>query len=342
VRASHNHNHCPECGAVAEAFAPETVLYTCKFCQTPFEVRHPEYRAKKREIEKLEKEHEREETEASERAEKAREGRSGLLFGLGIVAVIAVVMGGFTYYDLVVKPWKWDGHRSFSCDSGKGTITDIQATGTVSARGTCELTLVRPTLEASITASDHAIINVVGGRIHSTSTPVNAKGFGKIVLDGTVVEASSGHEAVNVENAGSVVSKKAIINGKVKSASAAGLIGFPPVASAAAAPAWRGGDMTAFVCGGVKQCLEATGGKGPVSGYMTVSFDEAGKAKGVAMSGGIAQGLGKCFLDLGGAKSIPPVSGALPGACEILCKYSGTIRSPATSLAFSSEFFSAH
>lgn len=339
---SKKRNHCPECGAAAAEFSPETVLYTCKFCQTPFEVRHPDYEKTKRENERRARDAEKAARAEEKSTEKARESRSGVLFGLGVLALILVVTGGIIYYDVYVEPWRWDGHRSFSCTSGKGTITDIQATGSVSARGTCTLTLVRPTMEASITASDHATINVVGGRIHSSNTPVTAKGFGKIVLDGTTVEAASGRDAVSVESAGSVESKNAVIHGKVKSASPTGLVGFPPPPAPKAVPAWHGGDLTAFVCGGVTQCLEATGGKGPVAGTMTVRFDENGKSKGVAFAAGIAPGLGKCFLELGSRKSIPPVGGAPPGACEILCKYSGTIRSPATSMSFSSEFFPAH
>ena len=98
--------------------------------------------------------------------------------------------------------------------------------------------------------------------------------------------------------------------------------------------------MTAFVCAGVTECLESTGTKGRVGGYMTVSFEASGKAHSVSLPGSIAQStLGRCFLDLGGAKVILPVAGALPGPCEISCKYSGTVRAPATALNFSSDFY---
>jgi hypothetical protein len=185
-------------------YAPDDTIVTCHYCGTELEVGHP-----KREM--LE---ERDSIEPPPRSHRKPEGtKAGCFVFLGMFGLCAAIFGGIYYYDVYVEPWQWDGHKSFSCNDGTGTITKIQATGNFEARGNCNVELIAPQLEASITASDHATVHVVGGRVHvKNGTGVTAKGFAKVILEGTTVDAS---EAVRAKDAASVESRGAIILGAV-------------------------------------------------------------------------------------------------------------------------------
>jgi hypothetical protein len=178
-------------------------MVTCHYCGIELEVGHPK-RAMLDEVD----------VPPPPRSRRKPEGtNAGCFFMVGIFALVGAIFGGLWYYDDYVEPWQWDGHRSFSCNKGTGTITKIQATGSFEARGYCNVELIAPQLEASITASDHATVHVVGGRIHVKSgTGVTAKGFSKVILEGTTVDAS---EAVRAKDAATVESRGAIITGGV-------------------------------------------------------------------------------------------------------------------------------
>ncbi len=207
-------NTCTQCGAPAEHFDPDVTTYMCKFCHTEFEVRHPDYENHRREHDK---------ERARQEHAKKRSNSGGCLVPIFIFALIGLSAGGVFYYEEYMKPWQWDGHTSFTCSGGSGTFTNIQATGSVTARGYCNLTLVNPSMEASITVSDHAIVTVKGGRVHTGSaTAVTAKGFGRVVLDGATVDA---RDAVHVKDSATVESKNATIKGLVEADAPSGLLG---------------------------------------------------------------------------------------------------------------------
>lgn len=204
---------CPRCGASVKHAADATMV-TCHYCGAELEVGHP-----KRAV------LDDPQDEPPPRSRRKPEGtNAGCFFMVGIFGLIGAIMGGIYYVENYVTPWQWDGHKSFSCNKGSGTFTKIQATGSVEAKGYCTIELINPQIEAQVTASDHGTVHIIGGRVHYKGTAVTAKGFGKVILEGTTVD---GQEAIRAKDSAVVESKGAIIIGAVNVDHANNLVGAP-------------------------------------------------------------------------------------------------------------------
>jgi hypothetical protein len=256
-------NICPQCGAPARGFPPEATSYTCHFCETVYAVEDPDPKARARAKKKADHERrlaenrareereeqrrkEKEEKEARKEKAKAKEDRSAAIFGVAVTASIVLFsVAGPWYYEAVWRPAHWSGHDSHRCSKGDVTFTDLQATATLTVDGTCHVTLVRPNFEATIRASDHAVVVVKGGRLHNTSTVVTASGFANVTLDGATVEAARPTGvAVEARGGAMVQSLGAVVHGVVRSDSPGELVGFAPAPASSKARA-RGAGRSA-------------------------------------------------------------------------------------------------
>jgi hypothetical protein len=340
AQSTNRPNACPQCGAPANPFEPSVTTYRCHFCNTEYPVLHPnhdDYERRQREAEREQREMEREETVRAAEKEKKRANFFGSLVGFLVPALVVTGIVGTTLYEKFIAPTQWNGHSSFRCKSGSLTFTDIQATAYLEASETCQVTLVRPAFEASIRARDHAVINVTDGRIHSSSTAVDASGFAKIVLTGTTVDGK-----VSATGSSVVESRNAKILGKATADGPANLVGFPPdalpasLSSASRGSTVRPPDPGSRACTGIGACYKTYAGQ--VAGHLVVRVDARGDVQNVTYSGSATPDQKKCLLDLGRQKSL---ADAPPGPGQLVCDYAGTVTPGTQMLSQSGSFVSA-
>jgi hypothetical protein len=200
------------------------------------------------------------------------------------------------------------------------------------------VTLVRPAFEASIRAKDHAVINVTDGRIHASSTAVDASGFAKIVLTGTTVDGK-----VSATGSSVVESRNAKILGKVSADGPANLVGFAPEAlpSSLASAGSRSSpvrpqDPGSRACTGIGACYKTYAGQ--IAGHLVMRVDARGDVQNVTYTGSATPDQKKCLLDLGRQKS---VADAPPGPGQLVCDYAGTVTPGSQMLSESGSFVPA-
>jgi hypothetical protein len=326
-------NICPQCGAPAEHFEPEVTQYACHFCSTEYEVRHPKREellrkkeARERQEAKAREREEREKQKEEREKEKKSSDRIGALVPILTVGSILGLAGGMTYYEEYVKPGQWDGHSSYSCSKGSFTFTNVQATSSLTAKGNCTVTLVNPAFEAALKASDHGVINVTGGRIHYSSTAVDASGFAKITLNGTTIDGK-------VSSTGSAVveSKNAKINGKVTSDGPSNLVNFPaPLATSTStstgtstSTSTRRWDPGSKACTGITSCYKTYTGQ--IQGHLVANIDAHGDVGNVSYTGNATADQKKCLTDLAKTHFFTVGENPLPGAGQLICDYAGTV-----------------
>lgn len=340
-------NLCPQCGAPPEEFDPELTTYTCHFCSTPYEVQHPrreqllrEKRDREREAERARERETREKEKKEREKERKSSERVGAIVPILTVGTVLGLAGGLTYYEEYVKPGQWDGHSSFSCSKGSYTFTDIQATSSLSAKGNCQVTLIRPAFETSLKASDHAIVNVTQGRLHYSSTALDASGFAKVTLDGTTVDGK-----VSSTGSALIVSKNAKINGKVTSDGPANLVGFPATSATSTSTSdpiplppttsVKRKDPGSKACSGIATCYKNF--SGAIQGHLVVTIDTLGNTGTASYTGTATADQKKCLTDLAKTHSLTAADG-LTGAGQLICDYAGTV-TPGTQMLQQSGSF---